>query len=443
MANVYAGLWIAAGLNVLVAVGSGGLAISASSSLIRQIRRLQAHAQAIGRGELEHHTPVAGVRELAELAEAFNQMGGAVRTAQQELETANARLQDEIAERKQAAETLERLATFPQLNPHPITEMDLAGHVEFLNPTAERLFPDLRQRGPEHPWLADWEAVAQTFRNGETAVSLREVTIGEKCYQQTMHYVEQMQRIRFYGLETTDRKQAEEAIQRAAEQLKRSNEELEQFAYVASHDLQEPLRVVTGYVQLIDRKYKGRIDADADQFLHYIVDGVQRMQQLITDLLEYSRVGTRGRPFQTVSLGAVMDRVQANLKRVIDESGATVTHDDPLPSVVADETQLVQLFQNLIGNGIKFHGDRPPEIHVSARREGCHWIISVRDNGIGIEPQYWEQIFVIFQRLHTRQKYAGTGIGLAICKRILERHGGRIWLDSQPGQGTTFYVTLA
>ncbi len=346
-----------------------------------------------------------------------------------------------ITARKQAEEAMERLASFPKLNPNPITEVDLEGRVHYVNPTAERLFPDLQQNGLAHPWLADWESVALALREGDARVHVREVMIGKQCYQQTIHYVKDFQRVRLYGLEITARKQAEEALQRTADQLSRSNKELEQFAYVASHDLQEPLRVVNGYVQLIERKYQNRLDDDADQFLHYIVDGVTRMQQLIADLLNYSRVGTRSAPFRATSMQAVMDRVLANLKAVIDESGATVTCDS-LPDVYGDETQLVQLFQNLIGNGIKFHGDRPPQIHVSARRDGGYWEFAVRDNGIGVERQYWEQIFVIFQRLHTRQKYAGTGIGLAICKRIVERHGGRIWLDSQPSQGTTFYFTL-
>ena len=240
----------------------------------------------------------------------------------------------------------------------------------------------------------------------------------------------------------TVRKRAEDNLKLTAEQLARSNEELEQFAYVASHDLQEPLRVVTGYVQLIERKYKDRLDADANQFFFFIVDGVARMQQLITDLLNYSRVGTRAAAFRRVNMQAVLDQALANLKPVIAESGATVTHDS-LPTVEGDETQLVQVFQNLIGNGIKFHGDESPRIGVSVRRNGAGWEFAVRDNGIGIDKQYWEQIFVIFQRLHTRQKYAGTGIGLAICKRIIERHRGRIWLDSEPGRGTTFYFTLS
>jgi hypothetical protein len=201
------------------------------------------------------------------------------------------------------------------------------------------------------------------------------------------------------------------------------------------------LRIVTGYVQLLERRLKQQLDADAEQYMHYIIDGAARMQQLIADLLNYSRVGTRGKRFAPTDVEAVFARVLANLQRVIGESGAVVTHD-PLPRVEADETQLVQLFQNLIANAVKFCGQRRPEIHVSARKEGTGWSFSVRDNGIGIEEQYWPRVFEIFQRLHTRQKYPGTGIGLAICKRIVERHGGHIWLDSTPGQGTTFYFTM-
>jgi PAS domain S-box-containing protein len=240
----------------------------------------------------------------------------------------------------------------------------------------------------------------------------------------------------------TDRKRAENALKRSAAQLKRSNEELEQFAYVASHDLQEPLRVVTGYVQLIERKYKDRLDADADQFIRYIIDGVARMQQLITDLLNYSRVGSRSETFRPFNVQVAVDRALANLQPVIEDSKAVVTCD-AMPTVRGDEAQLVQLFQNLIGNGIKFRGDLAPRIHISASRTGDGWEFAVHDNGIGIDKKYWEQIFVIFRRLHKRQEYPGTGIGLAICKRIVERHGGRIWLESEPGQGTAFHFTLS
>jgi PAS domain S-box-containing protein len=347
-----------------------------------------------------------------------------------------------VTARKRAEAENLRLASFPRLNPNPVTEVDLAGRVCYVNPAAERFFPDLQQSGLAHPWLAGWESVAVEPQSGDQPVSARELIVGERWYRQTIHHVKEIGRVRLYGFDITDRKRAEEALRDAAERLARSNEELEQFASVASHDLQEPLRVVTGYVQLLERKYKSSLDADAELFIDYIVDAVARMQQLINDLLDYSRVGTRDVNLRSLDMRVVVDVALTNLKTVIEETGAAVTCD-PLPTIEGDETQLVRLLQNLIGNGIKFRGDRPPQIHVSARRDGDGWQFAVRDNGIGIEKQYFEQIFVIFQRLHTRQEYAGTGIGLAICKRIVERHGGRIWLDSEPGQGTTFFFTLS
>ena len=239
----------------------------------------------------------------------------------------------------------------------------------------------------------------------------------------------------------TERKQAQEQLERYAAELERSNQELQQFAYVASHDLQEPLRMVVSYLQLLEQRYKGRLDTDADEFIGYAVDGASRMQTLLYDLLAYSRVVTRGRSFEPADCQEVLGQTLANLKVAIEESGAQVTHDD-LPSVMADGTQLGQLFQNLIGNAIKFRGDRRPEVHVGAVQGKGEWVFSVRDNGIGIASQHMDRIFLIFQRLHTRGKYPGTGIGLAICKRIVERHGGRIWVESEPGKGSTFYFTI-
>jgi len=228
---------------------------------------------------------------------------------------------------------------------------------------------------------------------------------------------------------------------RAEEELARSNKELEQMAYVASHDLQEPLRMVTSYVQLLARRYKGKLDGDADEFIGFAVDGAARMQQLINDLLTYSRVGTRGKKFEPTDCEIILGQVLENLQIAIEEKRAIVTHD-PLPTILADNVQLGQLFQNLIGNAIKFQGHEPPHVHVSASHNENGWVFSVRDNGIGIAPEYAERIFVIFQRLHTREKYPGTGIGLAVCKKIVERHGGRIWVESQPGKGATFYFTV-
>jgi len=234
--------------------------------------------------------------------------------------------------------------------------------------------------------------------------------------------------------EVTVRKRGEEA-------LARSNAELEQFAYVASHDLQEPLRMVTGYVQMLARRYKGQLDADADDFIGFAVDGAERMATLINDLLAYSRVTRRGKAFEPTDCQAVMQEVLANLEVAVTETGAEVTHD-PLPTVVADRTQLGRLLQNLIGNAITYHGEAPPKVHVSAEQAGGGWQFAIRDNGIGIEPQYHERIFAIFQRLHGRDEYEGTGIGLAIAKKIVERHNGRIWIESEPGTGSTFYFTV-
>jgi len=226
-----------------------------------------------------------------------------------------------------------------------------------------------------------------------------------------------------------------------ARELARSNADLEQFASVASHDLQEPLRMIASYTQLLVKRYQGRIDSDADEFMRYIVEGALRMQRLINDMLAVSRVGTRGKEFAPTALAAVMQRVLANLKAAMDESGAQI-RVEALPEVWADASQMELLLQNLVSNAIKFHGDAQPSIDITAMRTQDGWQITVADRGIGIDPKYAERIFIIFQRLHTVADYPGTGIGLAICKRIVERHGGRIWVSSEPGRGSSFCFTL-
>jgi PAS domain S-box-containing protein len=240
----------------------------------------------------------------------------------------------------------------------------------------------------------------------------------------------------------TERRRAEEHLTKTMEDLKRSNEELGQFAYVASHDLQEPLRMVASYTQLLAQRYKGRLDSDADEFIAFAVDGCNRMQGLIQDLLSYSRAGANAEPLREISCEGALEETLRNLRPTIQDSGATVTHDS-LPTIMTDETQLIQVFQNLIANAIKYHGAEPPLVHISAtRNSGNEWVFSVRDNGMGMEPQYFERIFILFQRLHGQKEFAGTGIGLAMCKKIVERLGGRIWVESQPTKGSTFYFAL-
>ena len=265
---------------------------------------------------------------------------------------------------------------------------------------------------------------------------------------------------RINNRDVTDRKMAEEELkkyrehleesvkQRTAEletrthELARSNADLQQFAYAASHDLQEPLRTVAGFVKLLEKRYKGRLDEKADEFIKFTCDGVERMQLLIKDLLIYSQVDTKERVFKPTNCSVALESAIRSLRSAIEENEAEVTYDS-LPAVMADASQMSRLFQNLIGNAIKFHVGKSVRVHVSAERKGDEWIFSVRDNGIGMDPEQADRIFVIFQRLHSREEYPGTGIGLAICKRIVERHGGRIWVDSELGKGSTFHFTLA
>ncbi|HEV8111148.1 MAG TPA: ATP-binding protein [Planctomycetota bacterium] len=234
---------------------------------------------------------------------------------------------------------------------------------------------------------------------------------------------------------------AQEELEARAAALERSNKELEQFAYVASHDLQEPLRMVTAYVQLLERRYRGKLGADADECIRYASEGAMRMHRLILDLVAYSRVGTHGGVLVVTDLDATCRDVLDDMQVAIEESGAEIVRSG-LPRLRVDALQIGQLFQNLLANAIKFRGETPPRIRIEARPENGEWIFSVRDNGIGFDMRFADRIFVMFQRLHARDRYAGTGIGLAICKKIVERHGGRIWAESEPGRGATFSFTL-
>jgi len=333
---------------------------------------------------------------------------------------------------------------------------DLQGHVLSVNRAAERVIGYTRQEilgmnilqvvAPEYREQARRSIELELGGEGRTALEMEIIAKGGRrvCLETSMRLqFSQGNPAGVHGIarDVTERKQAQQILAKQAQELVRSNAELEQFASVVSHDLQEPLRMVTRYAELIAGRYRGKLNTDADEFLGYMLSGATRMQQLIQDLLAYSRVSTRGHEFQPTNSEAVLQSVLANLRVRIEETGAGVTHGQ-LPMVLADKAQLGQLFQNLLSNALKFHSEASPRIHLSAERNGPEWLFLVRDNGIGIEARDCERIFGIFERAHSDQAYPGTGIGLAVSKRIVERHGGRIWVESQPGKGSTFFFTL-
>jgi light-regulated signal transduction histidine kinase (bacteriophytochrome) len=239
----------------------------------------------------------------------------------------------------------------------------------------------------------------------------------------------------------TDQLEIEDALRERTRSLEASNEDLAQFAYAASHDLQEPLRMITSYLQLIAQRYEDQLDDEAMEFIGYAVDGAKRMRQLIVDLLAYSRIGQQDQGVGQVDLEKILQQVLFNLEVQIQEANINITHD-PLPTITAEKTQMLQLLQNLISNAIKFRQKESPKVHISAKQDPSYWVIQVADNGIGIEPALTKKIFAIFQRLHTREEYPGTGIGLAVCKKIVQKHKGEIWVDSEPGVGSTFSFSI-
>jgi len=241
--------------------------------------------------------------------------------------------------------------------------------------------------------------------------------------------------------ELTERKKVEEKMRILMEDLIRSNTELEEFAYVASHDLQEPLRMVASFTQLLQNRYQDKLDDEANEFINFAINGATRMQGLINDLLAFSRIGTKGISFSPTDMNIILENVLENIRQSIIITDAEITYD-PLPVIIADGSQMTQILQNLVTNAIKFRREEPPAIHVSGEAKADKWIFSVRDNGIGIDSQYFDRIFIIFQRLHKKDEYGGTGIGLAICKKIIEHHRGKIWLESELGKGSTFFFTI-
>ncbi|HEV2125228.1 MAG TPA: PAS domain S-box protein [Chloroflexota bacterium] len=375
----------------------------------------------------------------------------------------------DVTERVRSEEAIRRLSRQNELfltaTAEGIFGLDLEGKVNFINPAAALMTgrePAEMAGKPEHdlihhsrhdgtPYPKEECPMLASLRDGRVRYSDDEVfwrgdgtsfPVEYTCAPVQADGVIEGVVVTFRDI--SERRQAQEALERRTQELQQSNSDLEQFAYVASHDLQEPLRTVVSYLQLVEEDYREQLGIEGKEFLDFAVDGAKRMQTLINDLLVYSRVGRLGRAFESVSVEAVLGEVLSDLRSRIREVGATITYD-PLPTVYADVVQLAQLLQNLLSNAMKFADEAPPRIHVSAVPDPeteKMWRFAVRDNGIGISPEYQELIFVIFQRLHLRDEYPGTGIGLAVCKKIVERHGGRVWVESAAGEGATFYFTL-
>ena len=362
----------------------------------------------------------------------------------------------DLTERLRAQQTQARLASLVENSQYAIVTHAVGGVVLTWNRGAERLYgfeasevigravPEIVAPQASELMHSRYGSMIEERRGQEfeTVLTRKDGSVVEVAISMSPIHDARGKVVAYSTLsnDITERKRAERALLARSEELASSNAELEQFAYVASHDLQEPLRMVASYVELLARRYKGRLDSDADEFINFAVDGAARMKGLINDLLNYSRAG-RGKPVGPVRFGEVVQRALANLVLNIEETGAIVTCD-AMPIVNGDESQLTELVQNLVANAIKFCGENPPAVHISAARQGSSWLISVRDNGIGISSEYAERIFVMFQRLHGPSDYPGTGIGLAICKRIVERHGGRIWVESEPGNGANFCFTI-
>jgi PAS domain S-box-containing protein len=427
------GRWVilAGGIALLVVAGIG---VALARTITRPVRTMQVVAARFGRGELDVRLPETSGDELGKLAHEFNLMAAALSREQTLLR-----------------HRLERMYT---LSTDLICAAGFDGYFKEVNPAFEHVLGYRQDEMLMSPFIelvhpddrALTQAAVATLAEGQTLAAFEN---RYRCKDGSWKWLlwnassdPREQLIFAMARDVTERKAADTKLKETLADAERSNKELELFAYVASHDLQEPLRMVSSYTQLLAKRLEGKLDQDTQDFIGFAVDGANRMQRLIQDLLVYSRVTTRGRAYELVDLHQVLGEAVANLQTAISESGALVSNGD-LPSLNADRTQLVQVFQNLIGNAIKFHNEgESPRVHISARREGEEWIISVKDNGIGIDPKHFSRLFVIFQRLHGRQQYPGTGIGLALCQRIVARHGGRIWVESAPGQGSEFLFAL-
>jgi PAS domain S-box-containing protein len=421
-----------AAISALALLAAAALAYALARSLTRPILALQEGAARFGRGELDVKLDDSAGDELGQLASEFNRMAEALTEQQTHLRR--------------------RAEKFFNLSPDLLCTISSASRMQDLNPAWEST---LGYAGEElkgrllsifvHP--DDWAMTQAALRRITEEGSGR---FENRCRHKMGHYrwlswvvVTSSQDKLLYAAarDITERRLAEERMRQQTDELERSNRELQEFAYVASHDLQEPLQMVSKHVQLLSRRYRGRLEQDGDEFIDFALEGTNRLKSLISDLLTYSKVGTSGRAMSPIEMEKIFARVMETYQPIIEDARGSITHD-ALPVVFADDEQMVQLLQHLVDNSIKFRSKEPPRIHIGARQMSERWLFFVRDNGIGIDPQYTDRVFVIFQRLHSRDDYPGTGIGLAICRKIIERHGGHIWVDSEPGKGATFYFTL-
>ena len=440
-------------LGLVVGMAAVLIGIGMARTIALPLDRLSQGVEAVGQGDLETKITSSAKGEIGDLARTFEQM----RTRLKMVLVSRNELTLEVARRKKAEQTLQRdrkrlLAildgiedviyvadpdTYELLH---VNEALKANWKEAL--IGKKCHKVLQNRDAPCPFCTNEKIFGEYL--GKSYVWEFQNEISKqwyRCSDKAIQWVDGRM-VRFeIAADITRLKTVEEKLKNTNANLERSNRELEQFAYVASHDLQEPLRMVASYTQLLAERYKEQLDEKAQKYIYYAVDGATRMQGLIRDLLAYSRVTTRGGSMKPVDSREVLDAALTNLEAAIAESGAVITQDE-LPSVWADKTQLTQLFQNLISNAIKFKGKNPPKIHVSAEKKDRFWEFQVSDNGIGIDPDYTEKVFIIFQRLHTRREYPGTGIGLAVCKRIVQRHGGKIWFESEPGKNTVFHFSI-
>jgi len=447
--------WTSAGSAVLSLFGIA-LALAYARRITNDIQALVGPALAIGRGEFAVSAHVHAAKETGAVASALLQASDLLQARASELTKSLHCLKEEMNERQLSEARLRLL--IDGAKDYAIVMLDLFGCVTSWNEGATRLKnwheEEILGRHISLFYLPDAVADGLPGRDLEIAASAGRHAAemwqvrkdGSKFMAEVIITAIRNDSGTLLGFSTvtrdiTERRRSEEHLQTTLMELERSNKDLEQFAYVASHDLQEPLRMVSSYTQLLAQRYEGQLDDKAKKYIDYAVDGAVRMQRLINDLLAYSRVSTQGKTLETIDSQLPLDEALLNLSAAIAENGVAVSRSS-LPCVRADAAQLTQLFQNLLGNAIKFRGGAAPLIHVSALDLGPDWRFSVEDNGIGIETRYADKVFVIFQRLHTRLEYPGTGIGLAMCKRIVERHGGRIWFESEPGRGSTFHFTL-